>query len=147
MSVLAKPTSLDEALTQAFGASLSELYAQAHGPDASAALTRAMELRSFLALAEEQVVRVRDRVHAATAADRDLGELSAEALRMDAQWMEAALSGRDGYVAALSELLRTMPAPGSRPERPVQLAQPKLTTTLPPALAPARAGAARVRQP
>ena len=147
MSVLAKPTSLDEALTQAFGASLSELYAQAHGPDASAALTRAMELRSFLALAEEQVVRVRDRVHAATAADRDLGELSAEALRMDAQWMEAALSGRDGYVAALGELLRTMPAPGSRPERPVQLSQPKLTTTLPPAPAPARAGAVRARQP
>ncbi|WP_052230214.1 hypothetical protein [Streptomyces sp. CT34] len=147
MSVLHKSTSWDKALAEAFGASLSELYEQAGSPDASAALTRAMELRSWLALAEEQVVRVRDRVHESTAADRDLGELSADDLRMDAQWLEAALAGRDGYVAALGELLRTMPSPGSRVEHPVQFTQPKLTTALPPAPAPTGAGAVRARRP
>ncbi|MEV0259398.1 hypothetical protein AB0H82_34740 [Streptomyces sp. NPDC050732] len=134
-------------MAQAFSASLSELYAQAAGPEASGALMRALELRSWLAVAEEQVARVRDRIHAATAADRDMGELSADDLRFDAQWMEAALSAREGYATALTEFLRTMPPPGVRPERPVQLAQPRLTTTLPPAPAPARAGAARERRP
>nr|WP_202536900.1 hypothetical protein [Streptomyces sp. SID8350] len=134
-------------MVQAFGASLRELYAQAAGPEASAALMRALELRSWLAVAEEQVARVRDRIHDATAADRDMGELSADDLRFDAQWMEAALSARDGYATALGELLRTMPPPGARPERPVQLTGPKLTTTLPSAPAPARAGAARGRRP
>ncbi|MFD4476462.1 hypothetical protein ACFWPU_10160 [Streptomyces sp. NPDC058471] len=147
MSVVHKPTSQDEALAEAFGASLSELYIQAHNPEASAALTRALELRSWLAVAEEQVARVRDRIHDATAADRDMGELSADDLRFDAQWMEAALSARDGYATALTGLLNTMPTPGTRPARPVQLTQPRLTTTLPPAPAPARAGAVRARRP
>ncbi|MGW2858285.1 hypothetical protein [Streptomyces sp. NPDC001205] len=147
MSIVDRPTSQDEALTHAFGASLGELYAQATSPGVSAALTRALELRSWLAVAEEQVARVRDRIHDATAADRDLGELSADDLRFDAQWLEAALSARDGYSTALTGLLNTMPTPGVRPERPVQLAQPRLTTTLPPAPAPARAGAVRTRRP
>ncbi|MEU8954938.1 hypothetical protein AB0C93_11605 [Streptomyces sp. NPDC048518] len=147
MSVALKPTSQDEALTQAFGASLSELYARAAAPEASAALTRALELRSWLALAEEQVARVRDRIHDATAVGRDMGELPADDLRFDAQWMEAALSARDGYATALGELLRTMPPPGAHPGRPVQLTGPQLTTMLPPAPAPARAGAARWRRP
>lgn len=147
MNVVHRPTSQDEALVQAFGASLSELYAQAAGPEASAALMRALELRSWLAVAEEQVARVRDRIHDATAADRDIGELSADDLRFDAQWLEAALSARDGYATALAGLLNTMPPPGTRPARAVQLAQPRLTTTLPPAPAPVRAGAARARRP
>ncbi len=147
MSVALKPTGQDEALTQFFGASLSELYAQAAGPEASAALLRALELRSWLAVAEEQVARLRDRIHDATTADRGMGELPAEDSRFDAQWMEAALSARDGYATALDELLRTMPPPGTSTERPVQLTGSKLTTTLPPAPAPARAGAARERRP
>ncbi|MEV6723532.1 hypothetical protein AB0M94_21655 [Streptomyces xanthochromogenes] len=147
MSVVHKITSQDEVLVRAFGASLSELYTQAAGPEASAALTRAVELRSWLAVAEEQVARVRDRIHDATAADRDMGELSAEDLRFDAQWLEAALSARDGYATALTGLLNTMPPPGGRPVRPVQLAQPRLHTALPPASAPVRAGAVRARRP
>lgn len=147
MSVVRKPTSRDGVLAQAFGASLSELYAQAGNPKACTALTRALELRSFLAVAEEQVARVRDRIHDATAADRDMGELSADDLRFDVQWMEAALSARDGYATALGELLRTVPPPGVRPEWPVQLAQSRLTATLPSAPAPVRAGAVRARRP
>ncbi|MEV7888484.1 hypothetical protein ACWD3I_29545 [Streptomyces sp. NPDC002817] len=133
MSVIDKSTSRDAALQEAFGASVADLYAQAARCETDAALQRALELRSFLAVAEEQVVRVRDRVRAAMSADRVLGELSAEDLRWDAQWLEAALAGRNGYVAALDDLLRTMPAPGQRPRRPVQFAQPKITVTAPPA--------------
>ncbi|MFI9755759.1 hypothetical protein [Streptomyces collinus] len=149
MSVRHKPSTLDGRLHGFFGAPVAELYTATTSPDASAALTRAMELRAFLALAEEQVARVRDRVHHATAADRDMDELSADDLRMDAQWLEAALDARDGYRAALDNLLRTMPPPGQRP-RPVRTAQQTLTTALPPAIAaPAsqRAGAARARRP
>ncbi|MFD9817460.1 hypothetical protein [Streptomyces violascens] len=147
MSVTRKPTSQDAALEQAFGASLAELYEQAAGPQTSAALQRALELRSFLAVAEEHVARVRDRVHEATAADRDLGELSADDLRWDAAWLEAALAGRDGYVTALDDLLRTMPGPGQQTRTAGQFTQPKIATTSPPAPASARAGAVRTRRP
>ncbi|MEU9396569.1 hypothetical protein AB0D86_42040 [Streptomyces sp. NPDC048324] len=147
MSVIEKTSTQDHLLEQAFGAPVRELYAQATGPEASAALVRALELRSFLAVAEEQVARVRDRVHAATAADRDMNELSADDLRFDAQWLEAALSGRNGYVAALGELLRAMPEPAQRNGRPVRFAQQKITAVAAPAPAPPRAGAVRAHRP
>ncbi|MFF6783827.1 hypothetical protein [Streptomyces sp. NPDC012510] len=147
MSVIDKTSTQDTLLEQAFGAPVRELYAQATGPEASAALVRALELRSFLVVAEEQVARVRDRVHAATAADRDMNELSADDLRFDAQWLEAALSGRNGYIAALGELLRTMPEPGQRPPGPVQFAQKKITAVAAPAPVPPRAGAVRAHRP
>lgn len=83
----------------------------------------------------------------ATAADRDMGLLSADDLRMDAQWLKAALAGRDGYVAALGELLRTMPALSPASAWPVQFAQQKITTTLPSVPAPAGARAVRGRRP
>ncbi len=62
MSVIDKTSTQDTLLEQAFGAPVRELYAQATGSEASAALVRALELRSFLVVAEEQVARVRDRV-------------------------------------------------------------------------------------
>lgn len=40
---------------ESFGASLSQLYLRVTGPETSAALRRALELHSFLAVAEEQV--------------------------------------------------------------------------------------------
>lgn len=149
MSVRLKSSTVDGRLQEVFGAPVAELYATATGPDAPPALTRALELRSFLALAEEQVARVRDRVHEAMAPDRDMDELSASDLRFDAQWLEAALDARDGYRAALGELLRTMPPPDQR-GRPVRTSQPVVTAALPSSLAapaPARAGAARARRP
>ncbi|WP_371551469.1 hypothetical protein OG266_38640 [Streptomyces sp. NBC_00554] len=147
MSVIDKSTSRDTALEEAFGACVAELYAQAAHSEVCAALRRALELRSFLAVAGEQVARVRDRVHDAMSSARDLGELSADDLRWDAQWLEAALAGRDGYVAALDDLLLTMPAPDQRPGHPVQFAQPKITAAAPPAPAARRAGAVRTRRP
>ncbi|MCC2276203.1 hypothetical protein LKL35_12365 [Streptomyces sp. ET3-23] len=148
MSVRHKPSTLDGRLEELFDAPVAELYEKATDPDASAAVTRAMELRSFLALTEEQVARVRDRVHEAMAPVRDMDELSADQLRMDALWLDAALDARDGYRAALDDLLRTMPPP--RQPQPVRRAPQTATTTLPPAVtapAPQRAGAARARRP
>ncbi|MFE4613392.1 hypothetical protein ACFRK5_34395 [Streptomyces niveus] len=151
MSTSAKPTSRDDLLAETFGATLAELYERAAVSPGVPALTRALELRSFLALAEEQVDRVRDRVHEAMAPDRDMNELSADELRFDAQWLAAALDARDGYLAALGQLLRTMPAQSvDRSSRPVEFAQPQITTTLPPATAapaPPRAGAAPEHRP
>ncbi|TXL84210.1 hypothetical protein EW053_35235 [Streptomyces sp. IB2014 016-6] len=138
-----KPSSQDGRLAETFGAPVADLYERAAVPGA-AALTRALELRGFLAVAEEQVARVRDRVHEAMAPGRDMDELSAGDLRSDAQWLAAALDARDGYLTALGELLRTMPAQSEeRSARPVEFAQPQITTTLPPTAAPAppRAGA------
>ncbi|MFJ4572091.1 hypothetical protein ACIP4W_11770 [Streptomyces sp. NPDC088846] len=148
MSVSLKSSSADGQLQELFGAPVAELYANVTGPDASAALARALELRSFLALTEEQVARVRDRVHADMAPDRDMGELSADKLRSDTRWLEAALDARDGYRAALGELLHTMPPPDQQP-RPVRIAQPMAVASLPPSVVPAppRAGTARARRP
>ncbi|MFF1280639.1 hypothetical protein ACFVY4_07640 [Streptomyces sp. NPDC058299] len=143
-----KASTMDADLQKVFGKPVPELYEAAAGHNASSALARALELRSFLALTEEQVARVRDRVHADMDPDRDLGELSADKLRFDAQWLEAALEARDGYRAALGELLRTMPPP-AQAARPVRTAQLRATATLPASAAPApqRAGAARGRRP
>ncbi|MER6271696.1 hypothetical protein [Streptomyces sp900105755] len=143
-----KASTVDADLQKVFGGTVPDLHEAAVGHDASLALARALELRSFLALTEEQVARVRDRVHADMDPDRDMGELSADKLRFDAQWLEAALDARDGYRAALGELLRTMPPPDQQ-ARPVRMKQLKATATLPPSAAPAppRAGAARARRP
>ncbi|MFF6911804.1 hypothetical protein [Streptomyces sp. NPDC012466] len=143
-----KATTMDADLQKVFGKPVLELYETAADHDASPALARALELRSFLALTEEQVARVRDRVHADMDPDRNLGELSADKLRFDAQWLDAALEARDAYRAAPGELLRTLPPPAQQ-ARPVRTAQLRATATLPPSAAPAlqRAGAARARRP
>ncbi|MFE1836461.1 hypothetical protein [Streptomyces sviceus] len=146
MSVIKRSSSRDAALQEAFGAEVAELYAQAARGEANAALQRALELRSFLAVAEEQVARVRDRVHAATAADGDMDDLSAEDLRWDADWLQAALAGRDGYTAALDELLRTMPPPNQVAVSRAGVS-PKIAATAPSAPAASRARAVRTRRP
>ncbi|MFI8308738.1 hypothetical protein ACIF80_36110 [Streptomyces sp. NPDC085927] len=130
MSVREKPCSQDDRIHEVFGASVTELYGTVTGSGATAAVPRALKLRSFLALAEEQVARMRERVHHAMAPEHDMDELSADDLRWDAQWLGAALEARDGYSTALDDLLRSMPPPG-QPDRPVRTTQPTLTTTLP----------------
>ncbi|MFF2508732.1 hypothetical protein ACFVTY_36005 [Streptomyces sp. NPDC058067] len=92
------------------------------------------------------MARVRDRVHAATAADGSMDGLSAENLRWDADWLQAALAGRDGYTAALDELLRTMPPP-NQAAAPCRGVSPKIAATAPPAPAVSRAGAVRTPRP
>ena len=73
-----KASTMDGDLQKVFGKPVPELYEAAAGHDASPAFSRALELRSFLALAEEQVARVRDRVYADMDPDRDMSELSAD---------------------------------------------------------------------
>ncbi|MCE7081707.1 hypothetical protein [Streptomyces sp. ST2-7A] len=146
MNVRDKPCTHDARLREVFDAPVADLYEQAGGPDAPEALTRALELRGFLALAEEQVTRVRDRVHGAMAPERDMNDLSAEDLRFDAQWLEAALSARDGYRTALENLLRTPPPP-HQPVRPSRFVQHTVTTPLSStAPTPGRTGTPRPRR-
>ncbi|MFG2564674.1 hypothetical protein ACGFR6_04450 [Streptomyces sp. NPDC048567] len=143
-----KASTMDGELQKVFGKPVSVLHEVAVAHDVSPALARALELRAFLALAEEQVARVRDRVYADMDPDRDMDDLSADKLRFDAQWLEAALDARDGYRATLGELLRTMPPPAQRP-RPVRTTQLQATATLPAVAAPVppRSGAARAPRP
>ncbi|MFE5298142.1 hypothetical protein [Streptomyces sp. NPDC056632] len=122
MSARIKPSSQDDRLAEIFGAPVNQLYRVA---DTDVRTRRALELRSFLALTEEQVAWVRERVHARSAPDRGMDELSAEELRMDAQWMKAALSARRDYLAALDDVLRAEPLP--EPARPVTFTQPVIT--------------------
>ncbi|MFF1782046.1 hypothetical protein [Streptomyces virginiae] len=133
----------DARLEGVFGASLDELHERAVRPGVSPALVRALELRVFLALAEAQVVRVRDRVHAAMAPDAELDLLSSDALRFDAEWLEAALAARSGYRTALDNLLAAMPPPAVRPlAAPVPVRLATVGSSLPPVPAGAGGGAA-----
>ncbi|WP_319683834.1 hypothetical protein [Streptomyces sp. AK02-01A] len=136
MNVAHVPTSQDQALEEAFGAPVAELYSMVSGMAASATLMRALELRSFLAVAEEQMARVRDRVLADTADDHDRDALTTDDLRWDVQWLEAALTARADYIAALGKLLHAM-RPAPVPGRPLRASRQKSTTGLAPA-GPAR---------
>ncbi|WP_405421470.1 hypothetical protein [Streptomyces erythrochromogenes] len=136
MSTLTKPSSQDAHIEEVFGTPIAQLYAQAAAGTATPAAHRALELRSFLALAEEQVARVRDRVHCYTAPDADMGTLSASERRFDAQWMDAALSARGEYVTTLRDLLRAMPPPGTARQGPPKLDQHGSPPAPPPELRP-----------
>lgn len=140
MSVRTKPSSQDDRLVEVFGATIDQLYRAA---DTDARLRSALELRSFLALTEQQVDRVRDRVHARSAPDRSMDKLSEDELRMDAQWMKAALCARRDYLAALDEVLRAEPAP--EPPRPVAFTQPVITARAVPTAGETTARPARGR--
>ncbi|MFJ5045516.1 hypothetical protein ACIQH7_09870 [Streptomyces anulatus] len=142
MSVVNTSTSRDAALQEAFGAEVAALYAQAARGEANAALRNALDLRSFLAVAEEHL----ERVHNIAESDSQMGELSSADLDRHDQWIEAAVASCDLYESALDELLLTM-APPSDPHGPRAGPRPKVTATAPPAPAAARAGAVRARRP
>ncbi|MFJ6783617.1 hypothetical protein [Streptomyces yangpuensis] len=124
-----KPTTQDQAIESAFGHPVGLLHQRATSGLAEPALHRVMELRAFLAVTEEHLAWIRDRVHQSTARQRDLGELNPDDLRMDVQWLEAAVDARVGLLAALTNVLTSMPAAGldRQPLRPppptVRLAQ------------------------
>ncbi|MFD4994665.1 hypothetical protein [Streptomyces buecherae] len=144
-----RPSTMDGDLHTVFGHPVPALYEEADLPGASPALIRALTLRSFLAVTEEQIDSIRNHVRADMAPDRDMSELSADKLHVDAQWLKTALDARDGYRAALADLLRTMPTPRQR-ARPPGVAQLKATASLPASRAapmPPRAAAARAPHP
>lgn len=142
MSVIDKSTSRDVALQEAFGAEVDALYAQAACSEANAALQCALELRSFLAVAEEHL----ERMHSIAESDCRMGELSSDDLHRHDQWIEAAEANCDLYGFALDELLLTMPPPG-HPNVSRAGPQPKVTATAQPAPAGPRAGAVQARRP
>lgn len=110
MSGWDKPCTKDGRLREIFGVPVRELYDKAAAAETASELTRVVELRTALAWAEEQVARIRDRVYQATAPDRDMDTLSAEALRLDALWLDPALTARNGYLLALDDLLNSTPS-------------------------------------
>ncbi|MFI9210243.1 hypothetical protein ACIGW7_19160 [Streptomyces sp. NPDC053253] len=112
MSTPIKPSSRDERFAEVFGAPLDQLLAV---PSPTRYLREALELRAFLAVTEDHVVWVRDRVHERSAPDRPMDELSEDDLRMDAEWMQAALLARRGYVTALDKVLRAGPPSEHQP--------------------------------
>ncbi|MEU7405090.1 hypothetical protein [Streptomyces sp. NPDC044948] len=143
MSVIDTSTTRDAALQEAFGAEVDLLYAQAARSEANAALKGALELRSFLAVAEEHL----ERVHSIAESDGQMGELPSDDLHRHDQWIEAAEANCDLYGSALDELLLTMPPP-SHPNVPCPgPRRPEVTATAPPAPARPRAGTVRARRP
>ncbi|MCZ0978698.1 hypothetical protein O1L60_04075 [Streptomyces diastatochromogenes] len=112
MSTPIKPSSRDERFAEVFGAPLDQLLA---APNPTRHLREALELRAFLAVAEQQVAWVRGRVHDRSAPDRPMDDLSEDELRMDAYWMEAALQARRGYLTALDKVLRSEPPSERQP--------------------------------
>ncbi|OKJ72256.1 hypothetical protein [Streptomyces sp. CB02460] len=141
MSVIDTSTSRDAVLQEAFGAEVDALYAQAARSEANTALQRALELRSFLAVAEEHL----ERVHNIAESDSQMGELPSDDLHRHDQWIEAAVANCDLYESALDELLLTMPPP-SHPNVPRAGPRPQVTATAPPAAAGPRAGSVRARR-
>ncbi|WP_435059112.1 hypothetical protein [Streptomyces sp. bgisy060] len=123
-----KPSSQDERLAEVFGAPLDQLLAT---PGPTRHLREALELRAFLAVAEDHVAWVRNRVHDRSSPDRPMDELAEDDLRMDARWMEAALTARRGYLTALDKLLRAEPP--AEEHRPVQFTQPVISARAVPA--------------
>ncbi|MFF4859883.1 hypothetical protein ACFY2N_33950 [Streptomyces rubiginosohelvolus] len=142
MSGIGTLSSRDAALQKAFGAEVDVLYAQAARGEANAALQSALELRSFLAVAEEHL----ERVHNIAESDSQMGELSRADLDRHDQWIEAAVASCDLYESALDELLLTMPPPSDL-HGPRAGPRPKVTATAPPAPAGPRAGAVRAQRP
>ncbi|MFI7364121.1 hypothetical protein ACIBO4_18495 [Streptomyces sp. NPDC050149] len=141
MSVIDKSTSRDAALQESFGAEVDALYAQSACGEANAALQCALELRSFLAVAEKHL----ERVHNIAESDGQMGELSSGDLHRHDQWIEAAEANCDLYGSALDELLLTMPPP-SHPNVLGAGPRPKVTATALPAQAGPRAGAVQARR-
>ncbi|MFE3374605.1 hypothetical protein [Streptomyces anulatus] len=141
MSGIDTSTSRDAALQEAFGAEVDVLYAQAARGEANAVLQRALELRSFLAVAEEHL----ERVHNIAESDSRMGELSSADLDRHDQWIEAAEASCDLHESALDELLIAMPP--SDPNGPRAGPRRKVTAIALPAPAGPRAGAVRTRRP
>ncbi|MEU8522376.1 hypothetical protein [Streptomyces sp. NPDC048577] len=123
-----KPSSQDERLAEVFGAPLDQLLAT---PGPTRHLREALELRAFLAVAEDHVAWVRNRVHERSAPDLPMDKLSEDDLRMDARWMEAALQARRGYLTALDKVLRSQSPPEYEPA--VTFNQPVITARAVPA--------------
>jgi hypothetical protein len=125
MNTTQMPTSQDTRIEEAFGQPLAVLYARAAAGSATPGVQRALELRSFLAVIEDQAAKTRERVHQATRPADSLYGISPADLRFDVSFLEATLKAGVKHRETLEELLRATPAVASQPRRPVRFTQAK----------------------
>ncbi|MFD2683716.1 hypothetical protein ACFS5L_02350 [Streptomyces phyllanthi] len=97
---------MDRAIQDAFGQPLDALHAQATHDTTRPALRQALEMRSFLAVVEEQYDQVRARIHQTTAPGT---APNPEDLAFAIQWLLAIHHAHTTYTGAITSLLRTMP--------------------------------------
>ncbi|WUH90344.1 hypothetical protein OG900_09680 [Streptomyces sp. NBC_00433] len=120
------PTTQDTAIVEALGRPLDVLYAQAAAGTVDPMVQRVLELRSFLALVEDQAGKTRDRIRQAVDPEGDLYGVSAQHLRFQTELLEAALEVGRTYGQTLRELLGAPPTDSPPGRRPVQFTQSKI---------------------
>jgi hypothetical protein len=148
MSVTEMPTSQDAAIVEALGRPLAVLYAGATAGTAEPVVQRVLELRSFLALVEDQAAKIRDRIRHAVDPAGGLYSVSLQDLRFQTALLEAALDVGRTYGQTLQELLAATPTPCPPRHRPAQFTQSRITAVFGPdealtAQRPVPAGAPR----
>ncbi|SEO73866.1 hypothetical protein [Actinacidiphila rubida] len=119
MNAAEMPTTQDSAIVEAFGRPMDVLYTQVETGEALPALVRVLELRSWLAMVEDQAVQTRQRIHEARAKAVDLYGTSADDLRFDVAVLEATQRVGLRYAETLGELLQNAPATSPTARRPV----------------------------
>lgn len=120
------PTTQDTAIVEALGRPLDVLYAQAAAGTADPVVQRVLELRSFLAVIEDQAGKARDSIHRATAPGGDLYGLPSQILGFQTTLLEAAQAAGRRYAQMLHEVLPAIPTYDSSQRRPVQFIQSKI---------------------
>lgn len=125
------PTTQDRAIVNALGRPLDVLYARAAAGTADPVVQRVLELRSFLAVIEDQAGKARDRIHQATGPHNDLYGLSGQDLRFQTALLEATQEAGRRYEQMLRELLPAMSTPTSSQRRPAQSTQSKIAAISP----------------
>jgi hypothetical protein len=131
MNAAEMPTTQDTAIVEALGRPLSVLYAQAAAGTVEPMVQRVLELRSFLALVEDQAGKTRDRIRQATDPAGDPYSVSAQHLRFQTELLEAALEVGRTYGQTLRELLAATPTDSPPSRRPVQFTQSKIAAISP----------------
>jgi len=126
MNAAEMPTTQDTAIVEALGRPLAVLYAQAAAGTVEPMAQRVLELRSWLAMVEDQTLQTRLRIHHATAGAADLYGLSTDDLRFDVAFLDATLRAGRRCAQALGELLQTVPAGPPLTQRQVEFTQAKI---------------------
>jgi hypothetical protein len=131
MNAAEMPSTQDAAIAEALGWPLAVLYSRAAAGTVEPRAQRVLELRSFLAVVEDQAGKARDRIHHATGPQGDLYRLSPQDLRFHASLLEAAQAAGRLYDQMLRELLPEMPAPNAAQHRAVQFTPSKIAAISP----------------
>lgn len=126
MNAAEMPTTQDTAIVEALGRPLTVLYAQAAGGTVEPMVQRVLELRSFLALVEDQAVKTRDRIRQAADPAGDLYSVPARHLRWQTAQLEEALDVGRKYGQTLQELLAATSTQSPPGHRPVQFTPSKI---------------------